>query len=243
MARLVRIALVWLVLIAIAAAAYLFGRDYIRRHPQDVPWTPLRLDDPIGVFTRQKLASLSDRPAQCRRILGEAGAAHVAAPPRRAGPDCGYDDGMRLVAAEGEPALAPAGVVTSCPVAAAMTILERKVIQPAARRHFGSPVTVIEHAGGYSCRRIYGRAEGRYSEHATADAFDILGFRLADGQRVSVLRDWSSPGAKADFLRDVRDGACRLFATTLSPDYNRAHADHLHFDQAERGQFGIGVCS
>ena len=41
---------------------------------------------------------------------------------------------------------------------------------------------------------------------------------------------------------DVRDGACRLFSTVLSPGYNAAHADHLHLDQAERGKFGGRLC-
>jgi hypothetical protein len=71
---------------------------------------------------------------------------------------------------------------------------------------------------------------------------DILGFRLADGTRVSVLRDWPGEGPKAAFLREARDGACKLFATVLSPDYNRAHADHLHFDQAQSGRVGWGLC-
>jgi hypothetical protein len=31
-----------------------------------------------------------------------------------------------------------------------------------------------------------------------------------------------------------------VFGTVLSPDYNAAHADHFHFDQAARG-FG-GLC-
>ena len=39
----------------------------------------------------------------------------------------------------------------------------------------------------------------------------------------------------------LRDGACGLFATVLSPDYNAAHRDHFHLDQAARGRFG-GVC-
>ena len=109
-------------------------------------------------------------------------------------------------------------------------------------RHLGSRVTSIDHAGSYSCRRLYGRSEGAYSEHATADAIDILGFRLADGQRVSVLRDWGGATPKSEFLREVRDGSCRLFSTVLSPDYNAAHADHLHLDQAERGTFGWRGC-
>jgi hypothetical protein len=133
-------------------------------------------------------------------------------------------------------------VVTSCPVAAALTVLEREVLQPAAVRHFGKAVARIDHAGSYSCRRLYGRDEGPYSEHATAEAIDLLGFQLEDGTRISVLRDWGSEGAEAAFLREVRDGSCRLFATVLSPDYNAAHADHLHLDMAERGRTGWSVC-
>ena len=110
------------------------------------------------------------------------------------------------------------------------------------RRHFGSRVVAIDHAGSYSCRRLYGRSDGAYSEHATADAIDILGFRLADGTRVSVLNDWSGDSPKAQFLREVRDGSCRLFSTVLSPDYNAAHADHLHLDQTQRGNAGWRAC-
>ena len=123
-----------------------------------------------------------------------------------------------------------------------MLLLEQRVIQPAAMRRFGSTVTRIDHAGSYSCRRLYGRGEGPFSEHATADAIDITGFRLADGTSVTVLGDWQDGGAETAFLRDVRDGACRLFSTVLSPDYNAAHADHLHLDQAERGAAGWRLC-
>ena len=106
----------------------------------------------------------------------------------------------------------------------------------------GTGIAAIDHAGSYSCRRLYGRSEGSHSEHATADAIAIPGFKLADGRRVSVLRDWRGDTSEARFLRDVRDGSCRLFSTVLSPDYNAAHADHLHLDQAERGSFGWRGC-
>jgi hypothetical protein len=44
------------------------------------------------------------------------------------------------------------------------------------------------------------------------------------------LSDWrGDPGERA-FLREVRDGGCRLFRGVLSPDYNEAHSDHFHFD-------------
>ena len=92
----------------------------------------------------------------------------------------------------------------------------------------------------FSCRRLYGRGNGRWSEHATGNAIDLAAFVLEDGRRVSVLRDWKGDDEKAAFLRRARDEACSVFGTVLSPDYNAAHADHLHLDQAARG-FG-GVC-
>lgn len=243
MARLTRSrtrrALWWLLVLILVAAAFLYGREYVWRHPQDVPWTALDLRHPAGRFTLRKLVSLGDHPAQCRALLTQAGIADVPAPPRHSGDQCGYADGMRLTRGTD---FAPAGLVTACPVAAALALFERDVLRPAAARHFATNIAAIEHAGSYSCRRLYGRAEGRFSEHATADAIDIIGFRLADGTRVSVLRDWASDGPKGGFLREVRDGACGLFATVLSPDYNAAHADHLHLDQAERGKMGWSLC-
>lgn len=231
-----------LFLLVLLAAAALFARDYVRTHPQDVPWTSLDLEDPIGAFTGRKLAALSERPDQCRALLQSAGAQHEPAPPVQAGPDCGYSDAVRLTSGNEGPRYAPPQPVASCPVAAALFILETQVIQPAARRHFGSEVAAIEHYGSYSCRRLYGREEGPFSEHATANALDLAGFRLADGTRISVRRHWDSEGPEGAFLSEVRDGACDLFATTLSPDYNPAHSDHLHLDQADRGRTGWRLC-
>jgi hypothetical protein len=234
----------WLLFLAFLGGTYLFARDYVRRHPQDVPWTRLELTDPIGMFTARKLARLGDDPGQCRGLLRRAGIADPAVPPRRDGPDCGYSDGIRLEAEDpDEIRFEPGPPVTSCPVAAAMHLWESRIVQPAAIRRFGSRVEAVHHAGSYSCRRLYGREGARFSEHATADALDITGFTLADGRRIGVLADWDGSGAEAAFLRDVRDGACRLFATVLSPEYNQAHADHLHFDQAERGENGFRLCS
>ena len=232
----------WLVILVLIAAGYFYGRDYVRRHPQDVPWTPLDLRDPIGMFTLSKLAALHGEPRVCRALLARLGFGAEPAPARREGDHCGYADGMRLGADEGHVEFLPRGVVTSCPVAAALAVYEREVLQPAALRRFGVAVTSIDHAGSYSCRRLYSRREGAFSEHAAANALDIVGFRLADGRRVNVLRDWRSGGAEAAFLRDARDGACELFATVLSPDYNAAHADHLHLDQAKRGRAGWSLC-
>ena len=238
-----RAAILFFLVATALAVAVIEGAAHIALHREDFAWTRLDLDDPVGRATARKLAALGGDPQLCRALLADIGASARAVPPRRASADCGYDDGMRLLAeSERSIGFSPANPVTSCPVAAALALWERDVVQPAAHKHFGRPVAAIEHAGSYSCRRLYGRSEGAFSEHATANAFDVLGFRLAGGRTVSVLRDWPGSGPRSAFLSDVRDGGCRLFATVLSPDYNAAHADHLHFDQARRGAGGWRMC-
>ncbi|WP_188945738.1 extensin family protein, partial [Polymorphobacter multimanifer] len=175
---------------------------------------------------------LADDTPQCLTLLEAAKVAHTPLPPLSAD-RCGYDTAVTLNPGGAiAPALAPADPGLSCPVAAALTLWERDIVRPAAQRHFGSDVARIDHYGTYSCRNIAGGSNR--SEHSTANAIDIAGFRLEDGTRITVAADWTRDNEKAAFLREVRDGACQLFGTILSPDYNAAHADHFHFDQANR---------
>lgn len=201
--------------------------------PQDLPWTPLDLDQPVGLATAGKIAAL-DGPA-CRALLDRAGIAYQTIPSRR-GENCGFDDGVTW--REGgrrRTAYRPAKPALACPLATALALWEREELQPAAEQRLGARVVRIDHYGSYACRRMYGRKSGAYSEHARARAIDIAGFELSDGRRVTVARDWNDEGDKGRFLHDARDGACRVFATTLSPDYNAAHHDHFHLDEAARG--------
>ncbi|MFC3581595.1 extensin-like domain-containing protein [Sphingomonas hylomeconis] len=239
--RVVRRVIGWLVALAVLAVAALALFALTRGRPQDLPWTPLDLAQPAGMFTGRKIAALgTDFPA-CRALLDRAGVGFTALPAVRDG-QCGYDDGVRLTGGARRIAFAPANVGISCPVAAGLSVWEWNVIQPAAQRLFGQRVASIEHLGSYNCRRLYGRSQGDFSEHASANALDVAGFRLADGTRISVLKNWQDTGDKGTFLRAVRDGGCRVFATVLSPDYNAAHRDHLHLDQADRGPMGWRAC-
>ncbi|MBU4610113.1 extensin family protein [Achromobacter sp. GG226] len=203
------------------------------------PWAPLAVTDPITPVTRYKLRQLrEDRPA-CLAALGTAreGALRFDAladySPTAA---CPLENIVRVRRA-GVDFNAP--FTASCPLALAWTMFEEHGLQAAAQETLDSRVTRVEHVGSFACRNIYHRQNARRSEHATAEALDVVGFRLADGQRVSVLRDWDSEGgtAAARFLLAARDAACKHFGNTLGPEYNAAHADHFHF-----GMRGFGLC-
>jgi hypothetical protein len=237
--RAISAALLFAALLGAAFALY----AVVRNRPQDLPWTRLDLGQPIGAFTGRKLAGLTDDFAECRALLRAAGVRYTVLAPVQQGERCGYADAVGFAPGGARRiGFSPERLGVACPVAAALAVWEWNVVQPAAQKHFGAQVTRIEHLGSYSCRRMYGRSEGDWSEHATADALDVAGFRLSDGTRIRVLGDWHDEGAKGAFLREVRDGACKLFSTTLSPDYNAAHRDHLHLDQAERGEMGWRAC-
>jgi hypothetical protein len=225
-----RRALIALVLLVAAIA----GWQWLQSHPQHNPWAPLDLRDPPGWATRTKLIALRSDVAECRAVLERSQIAFTALPETGEG-ECARPDRTRL----GDYPLAPDTPAVTCPVAAALELWRRESVAPAASNILGSDLARIEHLGAFSCRRMYGGADGPWSEHATANAIDIAAFVLEDGRRISVLGDWDGEGDKAAFLRAVRDGACGSFATVLSPDYNAAHADHFHLDQDDRW---AGVC-
>ena len=218
---------------------------------QDLPWKPLDLDRPIGQATQSKVASLDLPPTAapeqitaqteaCMQVLRDAGVTVERAADRDDGGFCVVRGAVRITGGAVTP-LSPGGLVMQCPLAVRYVIWDRQVLQPAAEATFGSRVSRVENYGSYSCRRIYGSTEtsDRPSEHARANALDIAALRLEDGRTVSIAGDWDGRGETgtdgARFLKRVRDGACRVFSTVLTPDYNAAHHDHLHLDGSPRG--------
>lgn len=231
--------LVALILLALLAGGLWLGDRWLKANPQHDPRAPFSMNDPIGWATARKLARLREDPAACVAALRDAGIRVTSLAPEGRG-QCRKIDRLRLP--DGpiyNVRLAPSPPVARCVVNASLLIWLDRRVQAAAFRHFGKPVARVEHLGTENCRTIAGTAQ--LSEHATGGAIDIAGFVLEGGRRVTLLRDWNSddPATRA-FLREARDGACDLFATTLSPDYNRAHADHFHLDVAARG--GYRVC-
>lgn len=221
--------------VLVVGGLVLATRAWLADHPQHNPWAPLDLRDPPGWATRSKLATLREHPVECRAVLERSGVAFVALPAEGEG-ECRRTDRTVL----GDAPLAPSPPPTTCAIGAGFELWLRSGVQPAAEQVFGARVERVEHLGAYSCRRLYGRESGRWSEHASGNALDVAAFVLDDGRRISVATDWAGDAEGAVFLRRARDAACGVFATVLSPDYNAAHADHLHLDQAAR-TFG-GMC-
>jgi Uncharacterized protein conserved in bacteria len=218
----------------VTCSAWAGLRGWLNEHPQHDPWAPLTLSDPAGWATERKLAGLRSDIDQCRGFLERSGIESVTLPPTGEG-SCRRADRAILVApSHADVALSPAGAQATCAVDAAIAYWLLHGVQPAAEAVFGSRVVGIQHLGTVNCRRIGGGKEGNWSEHATGNAIDIAGFVLKDGRRVSVREDWNGGGDEAAFLHMVRDDACNSFGTVLSPDYNAAHNDHFHLDQANR---------
>ena len=219
--------------IALAAslAALAVSRGWVSIPAEWSPWEPLDLDAPPNLLTRYKLSRLADDAALCARVLAQAAMTYRPLPDEATGPQCGLFDAVTIERTASD--VGPPFSLT-CRAAVSLALWEKHAVTPAAERHLASPVERIEHFGSYACRNVYGRPNATRSRHATAEAFDVAGFVLADGRRVRVLGDWNEDSAAASFLHEVRDGACQFFDGVLSPDFNTAHRDHLHLD---RGPF------
>jgi hypothetical protein len=129
-------------------------------------------------------------------------------------------------------------------------------VQPTAMATLGRPVERLSGISSYQCRNQIGdpATAGDLSEHALVNAIDIATFVLIGGATVDVRRHWGSTrrdpappatgsaagssrpdGAERPerrFLKAVHAGACKIFGTTIGPESNEAHRDHLHLDMA-----------
>lgn len=198
------------------------------------PWAPLDVRDPPNLLTRYKLSRLANNPTLCEQALATSQLRTAAQLDSPGGATCPLKGVVRV---QGGQLRLSSSFLATCPLAVAYALFERHTLAPAAQAMLGAPVVQVDHLGSYACRNIYNRADGRRSQHATANALDIAGFRLGDGRRVSVLADWARQDQVGSFLRQVHDGACDSFNVVLGPAYNAAHRNHFHLDMG-----GWAVC-
>ena len=204
------------------------------------PQTPAPLvgglvDRPIDGGTQAAVVRVGSDLGQCMAQLTAARVTFSPVPDRFSSATCGLRQGGVLGADLGTVArMAPGDVDMTCQTALALSIWRRQSLEPAAREILGSDVVQIDHFGAYACRNVNnGVGSNRISAHSQAAALDFSGVRLRDGRRITVAGDWNGGSAEARFLRRIRDDACRIFGTTLSPDYNAVHHDHLHLEATD----------
>ena len=211
--------------VAAMLSAFLYFRVAPDRY--DVS-APLTLTDAPTIATPFKLNWMSERA--CFDALDRAGVDYIRVANRATGRGCGFDGAAQIKRTTvdwGE------GMVLTCPMAAALFMWEMHDLQPAAERYFNARVERIDSYGSYACRNINNQRRGGRSQHATANAIDIAGFRLSSGARISLLADWRGDRDRKKFLRKLHHTSCFYFNTVLGPEYNELHKDHFHFDQGD----------
>ena len=203
--------------------------------PQWNPLSSLDVTEPVTLITNWRLEQALKSPETCIAALNTAGTFDVLSdfePSEK----CHIRPRIDLAGVGGSRLRK---VETTCAIGLRMAMWEQHSLQPAAAELLDTTVTGIDHIGSYNCREIRSTSgsTGRMSTHATAEAIDIAGFQFADGSSTKLLDDWTAGDANAAFLRAARDGACDWFRLTLSPDYNKLHADHFHIQSR-----GWGAC-
>jgi hypothetical protein len=213
------------ILVCLVAAYGLSRLGYFEWPREYDPFALPDLDAAPNFLTPFKLKLVDSSAENCRAAFARAGKPVAIEPARTDTAQCTRQDTIKLAS------LSTATLrveETRCAIAARLFMWEHNIVQPTARKYFNEPVAELLHFGSYSCRNI--RGSSATSEHATANAFDISGFRLRSGKLVTLRQQWQGGQPPAKFLREVRDGACDYFNVVLSPDYNADHHDHLHVD-------------
>jgi hypothetical protein len=150
---------------------------------------------------------------------------------------CGMEYPFRVAAFAGGTVALRQQAVLACPIISTIDRWLEEVVKPASVLYFGEPVVDMR-AGSYSCRPRNNQRGAKYSEHAFGNAFDVMGFTLASGREVTVVKGWRGNQVEADFLREAFVGACGYFTTVLAPGSDAFHYDHFHIDLARHDPRG-----
>ena len=191
----------------------------------------VRLSEPPGLRPDiVRVLSRTPRRAPGGGLCGRASIAGEAIAPVRGRGRCGIADAVRVTAVSGVPLSRAARM--DCVAARALDDWMRDAVVPVIGGR-GGGLGRLEVAAGYACRTRNSRPGARLSNHALGRAIDISGFRLVDGETITVLGDWGR-GADGNRLEEMWRRACGPFTTVLGPRADRFHRDHFHLDVSPR---------
>ena len=183
----------------------------------------------VSCGRRQKAPPI---PAHLVQLCGDPGLAGVILPAIKvSGSACGISQPVEVHFVSGV-ALNERAIL-NCNTARSLREWVDKEAQPSVG-NLNARIASLRVVSHYSCRTRNSQTGAKLSEHAKGNAIDIAGFTLDDGAVVSVLNDWRSD-KYGGALRRMYSRACGTFGTTLGPNADRFHQDHMHFDTARYG--------
>src|SRR5882757_10763978 len=203
------------------------------QNPATATTVPLPHERPAGpAATATPVPAPPPQPSACRLALTEEIAIAPSVPDIHGPGGCGGEDLVRLeaivLADKHRVSLKPAAILR-CGMATVLADWVRTQVEPLAEGS-GSELRDFDNFDSYDCRGRNGVVGAQLSEHGRANAIDVRGWKLANGQSVE-LPDRNVPrGLRETVLHSV----CTRFMTVLGPGSDGYHEDHIHLDLMER---------
>ncbi len=204
--------------------------------PAKAPEQPeLAKPTPVETETQKQAAPAAPAPpppSACRLALSDEIAIAPSIPDINGPGGCGGQDLVRLEAVvlpdNHRVALKPAAILR-CTMAAEIADWVRTDMAPLAAGA-GSEISDLDNFDSFECRGRNRVAGALLSEHGRANALDVRGVKLANGQSISFT-DRSVP---RELRESVLHSVCARFMTVLGPGSDGYHEDHIHLDLMER---------
>ena len=190
---------------------------------------------PQGTATSPPSVRAPDENACIGRLAG-LGVKFESRPPIEDG-GCGGTEIVFVEKLPGDVAVAPPSMMT-CPLAESLARWMKEHVAVEASNHLQSNPTKITIGTSYQCRNQ--RSGTKMSEHAFANAVDVMGFELSARRTFSIT--FQADGTpEAAFQAAIRAAACPLFSTVLGPGSDADHSNHFHLDLRGRNG-GYRLC-
>ncbi|MDB5617604.1 extensin family protein [Tardiphaga sp.] len=168
----------------------------------------------------------------CRLALTDAIAIAPSVPDIKGPGACGGPDMVHLEAVvlpdRTRVPLKPGGTMR-CSMASAVADWIRTDMAPMAAA-LGTRLVELDNFDSFDCRGRNRVVGAKMSEHGRANALDIRGLKLGNGQSIAL----TERGTPRELREKVLMSICTRFSTVLGPGSDGYHEDHIHLDLAER---------
>jgi hypothetical protein len=149
---------------------------------------------------------------------------------------CGERSPLKVTAiGKDNPVKFAAPIITNCAMAGSLAnwIVE---VQKEAQKNFGAEIESIATGSHYQCRKVNNGHKGRVSEHAFANALDIISFKFKNGKTTELGSGWKGKPEEQAFWSSLHKVSCERFMTVIGPDGDAAHQGNLHLDLGCHGK-------